>query len=124
MGLKLEILVQGIEDHKKELDLQLREIQKQLDEVDSNDIECAFFIDKGEKTDEERAQVLINDCKAKFYCVVAYDTILVSNFVIRKFQAIINGKTTKQLNEMGVFMKPPSLQETAMKVVDRATKEN
>lgn len=122
---KLEILVYGELEEKGLIDLQLRELQKQMDKIDSADIEAAFFInEKKEKTKEECQQFLVNDCRAKYYCFVDASTILEHNFIVKRYIATVTGKSLEKLKQLGVYMKPPSLKDTHAQAIEKATNQN
>jgi hypothetical protein len=64
----LEILVYGIEEDKNKIKKLLDELQKQLMTKNSKRrARVLWYVDKGEKTDEEKAQWLFDNCKSKYY---------------------------------------------------------
>lgn len=65
----VEILVYGIYKHKERIQIMLNEIQKQIDNSRKakNRVRALWYIDKGEKNDEEKKQWLINTSNCKYY---------------------------------------------------------
>ena len=102
----LEVLVYGIEDKKKEIKKMMDKIQDQMSKTKRGKFaRILWYIDKGEKTEDEKKQWLIENCNAK-YCVFAPTTYIVKPkyisdllIQIKKFET-----TTMKLKDMGVSL--------------------
>lgn len=63
----LEILVYGIEEDKPKIDAMNKEIQHQMSlKRNGNKARILWYIDKGEKTDEEKKQWLFENAVSKY----------------------------------------------------------
>ena len=64
----LEILVYGEEENKKKIDKMIDDIQNQMDAHKRGKYSrILWFIDNGEKTNDEKKQWLIENAKCKYY---------------------------------------------------------
>lgn len=73
----LEVLVYGTEDKKAEIKKVLENIQEQMGKCKKGKYaRILWYIDKGEKTEQEKKQWLIENANAK-YCVFVPTTYLV-----------------------------------------------
>jgi hypothetical protein len=66
----LEILILGEEVNKEKIHKFMQEIQEQIKNAkQSRRVRILFYIDKGEKTDDEKIEWLINNSVCKYYLV-------------------------------------------------------
>lgn len=104
----LEVLVYGTEDKKPEIKKMLDNIQDQMAKCKRGKYtRILWYLDKGEKTDEEKKQWLIENSHSK-YCVFAPTTYLVKpKFIsdilmeIRKYEKAIGNMKTLGVTPTG-----------------------
>jgi hypothetical protein len=66
----LEILILGEESNKQKIHQFMQDIQEQIKNAkQSRRVRLLFYIDKGEKTDEEKIEWLINNSECKYYLI-------------------------------------------------------
>jgi hypothetical protein len=66
-----EILIFGVETDKEKINKFMSEIQEQIvKSKQSRRVRILFYIDKGEKTDDEKKQWLIENSVCKYYMII------------------------------------------------------
>lgn len=118
----LEVLVYGNEDDKAKIKKMMDNIQEQMYKCKKGKYaRILWYIDKGEKTEDEKKQWLIDNCNAKYY-VFAPDTHTVKpDWVkntlnsIKKFEDSL--RTMQSYNVLPSRKKPESKKETNLSVV-------
>jgi hypothetical protein len=71
---RLEILVYGVKADEKKMKPLLESLQKQINKF-PQDARAVFYIDNGEKTDEEKKAFLIKESCCKYYVFLEKDKI-------------------------------------------------
>lgn len=104
----LEILVIGEEKDRKRLDKMMEHIAKQLDfKKNAGRARIRYYIDKGEKTFEEKRDFLLDAMNCKYYIFTGETISVYDNYVedalnkIRLFE-----KQYKSMKDFGVYLNP------------------
>lgn len=112
----LDIFIHNTEDNKEKVDLLLSKIQKQIDPY-KNAVSAMFYMDKGEKTPEEKEQWFLENGNSKFYIVV--DTLTVKpDFIkqavvrLKNYHAALDG-----MKNYGIKLFKPPAQKIQLSVV-------
>lgn len=97
----LEILFHGLEENKYEIKNLLEDLQKQIGKSKKS-VRILWYVDKGEKTVEEKEQWLIDNAKSKYYVIFdekkySQDYVKDALSSIKKFEESFNN-----LKEQGV----------------------
>lgn len=98
----LEIGVFGLEENKDKIAECLGKIQKQIDrlsEKEKNSVRAMYYLDNGEKTDEEKIKWLNDNTKSYFYTTLN-KTSLGEYKVPRNYVSSLLGKITTFTNAM------------------------
>jgi len=114
----IEILVFGLEKDKELIHESMINIQRQITKFkQDNRVRILFYLDKGEKSDEEKKKWLIDNSSCKYYVFLNEDN---ENYYVSKEYVKDLTLTVKRLEssvdkmkEMGIILKPrPLLQFT------------
>lgn len=81
----VEILVYGVESDKEKINKFMSDIQEQIVKAkQSRRVRLLFYIDKGEKSDEEKKEWLIENSVCKYYIVINPKDEAFKGFVVPK----------------------------------------
>ena len=81
----VEILVYGVESDKEKINKFMSDIQEQIVKAkQSRRVRLLFYIDKGEKSDEEKKQWLIENSVCKYYIIINPKDEAFKGFVVPK----------------------------------------
>lgn len=78
----LEFLVYGVEDDKPKIDRVCRKIQEQMGKVKKGHFtRILWYVDKGELTDDQKKEWLINNSKCKYHIFVPTTYLVKPDYV-------------------------------------------
>jgi hypothetical protein len=105
--MKIAILLHGEENEEqmpKLFDIQSK-LQKQLDEIGSDDIDVVYIVNNTNTLDEKK-EWLLSQTEAKSYVFIDHETVIDDLFLAKRLNAMKGGrKTNKQLLDLGIFSK-------------------
>jgi hypothetical protein len=118
----LEFLLYGVEDDKPLVSKALDELQKQQDNsrVARKRMRILWYMDKGEKTPDEKKQWLIENAKCKYYRFLEPPYDVPKNFVKECMQKIrVCENAVKSMKASGIQVaKPEKKEETYAEVIE------
>ncbi len=103
--MKLAILLHGLEVDKHRLTFIMQNLQNQLDKLNHDKCEVVYYFDNGEMSIEEKREWLLSQTMAPKYCFVDKDSVIEDFFILKRYNAIKQGKSTEILTGLGVFSK-------------------
>lgn len=119
----LEILVYGLEENKIEIKKVMENVQNQMAKLKRGKYaRILWYIDKGEKTDEEKKQWLLENANAK-YCVFLPESHKVKPDYVKNVLSAIKKledsvKAVKGLEIIASKKKPDAVKGTTLTVVN------
>ena len=101
----IEFLFCGLEKDKEKINKKMEQLQEIMAASKKADLlRALYYIDKGEKTDDEKKEWLIENAKCRYYCIVEPTQIIDKDFVknklnhIKRFQTAFDNLRAGGLN--------------------------